>query len=492
MNVSERRIQEQLDLGLHLKDARNLDEILQGKIVDVTITSPPYFDLKDYGYGNQIGYGQTWESYMNDLQGVFRKVYDVTKETGSLWIIIDNFKWKHNGENPEHAIQRENPPFRKGELVPLPFYLTEKLRQVGWILRDIIVWKKDKTLPWSRKGQLRNIFEYILFFTKTDDYKFYVDNVRIPDVAKFKEWWVKFPERYNPRGIVPTDVWSFSIPVQGSWVNGHLRHANPLPYSLVERIILLTTDQGRDVVLDPFSGSGVVLATSEFLKRRAIGFELSIDYVTRYRESVRAEIINEMREEAKKVGSLSAMSQNLDERIRALRLIKYPKTLIATLIKSGKISRSSPINSIFCTGGQLKKNTLTASEERFKILTEEIHLVFDSITETQGFQTIANKTANKAPLSGFGIIPSFFVYTIDQFRISARFPKNRDLYLYSRGLVNYYKEKTTFEEWVTRSRTSNWRNLSRNGIPPILSDIPVRERALRLTRGNATIDDGYS
>ena len=64
-------------------DARNLDEILTDKIVDVTITSPPYFDLKDYGHKNQIGFSQDYGEYLNNLEVVFEKVYNVTKDTGS-------------------------------------------------------------------------------------------------------------------------------------------------------------------------------------------------------------------------------------------------------------------------------------------------------------------------------------------------------------------------------------------------------------------------
>ena len=76
-------------------DARNLDEILTYKIVDVTITSPPYFDLKDYGHKNQIGFSQDYGEYLNNLEAVFEKVYNVTKDTGSPgWLLMYSGKTK--------------------------------------------------------------------------------------------------------------------------------------------------------------------------------------------------------------------------------------------------------------------------------------------------------------------------------------------------------------------------------------------------------------
>ena len=62
-------------------DSRKLDKIVNKKIINVTITSPPYFDLKDYGSKNQIGFGQEYDEYLSYLTCVFKKVYDITKES---------------------------------------------------------------------------------------------------------------------------------------------------------------------------------------------------------------------------------------------------------------------------------------------------------------------------------------------------------------------------------------------------------------------------
>ena len=141
---------------IHKYDARDISKLIDNPIIDVTITSPPYFDMKDYGYTEQIGFGQNYENYLEDLRKVFEGVYACTKNTGSLWVIIDTFR-------------------RAGSVVPLPFDFANKIAPIGWKLQEIIIWGKDKTVPWAHNGQMRNLFEYILVFSKTDNYKFFID-----------------------------------------------------------------------------------------------------------------------------------------------------------------------------------------------------------------------------------------------------------------------------------------------------------------------------
>ncbi len=140
-----------------------LESISQNSEIQTTITSPPYFDMKDYGSENQVGYGQKYEDYLNDLQNIFGQILRITKDDGTLWIVIDTFK-------------------RNNQVVSLPFDLANKLKDIGWFLQDIIIWKKDKTVPWSTNGFMQRKFEYILFFSKNIKYKSNKDKVRIFDV----------------------------------------------------------------------------------------------------------------------------------------------------------------------------------------------------------------------------------------------------------------------------------------------------------------------
>lgn len=132
---------------LHEGDARTVAANLRPGSISVTVTSPPYWNLKDYGVTNQIGWGQSYADYINDLISIFRHIHTATRDYGTLWIVLDTFRVQ-------------------GNVRILPFDLARKLSdEVGWLLQDVVIWDKGKTLPWSRRGQLRNRFEYVLCFS---------------------------------------------------------------------------------------------------------------------------------------------------------------------------------------------------------------------------------------------------------------------------------------------------------------------------------------
>jgi DNA modification methylase len=185
-------------------DTRTLVEGLPNKCIAVTLTSPPYWNLKNYGMPNQIGWDQNYAQYMEDMVSIFKHIFRATRDSGSLWVVIDTFK-------------------DNGSLKLLPYEFADRLQKdIGWFLQDVIIWDKGKTLPWSRTGQLRNQFEYILFFSKSKNFKYEIDRLK---EIELKEWWVKYPERYNPKGKIPSNIWPLPIPVQGSWSSNGLRHA---------------------------------------------------------------------------------------------------------------------------------------------------------------------------------------------------------------------------------------------------------------------------
>ena len=94
-----------------------LETITSNTKVKSTITSPPYFDMKDYGSKNQVGYGQKYDEYLDDLKNIFEQVFKITENDGTLWIIIDTLK-------------------RNNQVAPLPFDLVNKLKEVGWLLQN--------------------------------------------------------------------------------------------------------------------------------------------------------------------------------------------------------------------------------------------------------------------------------------------------------------------------------------------------------------------
>lgn len=299
-----------MDNVIYNIDSRRISEILDEEIkIQTTITSPPYFDMKDYGVEGQVGYGQKYGEYLDDLKSIFEQVYSRTKDDGTLWIIIDTFKRNHS-------------------IVPLPFDLSAKIREVGWLLQDIIIWKKDKTVPWSSNGFTQRKFEYILLFSKTPKFKNNKDHIRVYDTRQLKKWWVKYPERYNPRGKALDEIWEYPIPVQGSWGDKYIRHFCPLPKDMVSNMIQISTDEG-DIVFDPFAGTGTVLSQSAYMDRKYIGFELNPSYIQQFNTYL-LNSYEEGKNEYKKL--FENQDQTVFENnIHNLRALKYGRLLVKKL-----------------------------------------------------------------------------------------------------------------------------------------------------------------
>jgi len=358
---------------IYTEDARTiLDHIPKKEMVTATITSPPYFDMKDYGGEDQIGFGQSYEEYLFDLQTVFQNVFQITKENGTLWIVIDTFK-------------------KEGQVVPLPFDLVSKLLEVGWLLQDIIIWKKDKTVPWSTKGFMQRKFEYILFFSKTTSFKYNKDQVRIYDTSHLKKWWVKYPERYNPRGKALDEVWEYPIPTQGSWGEKYVKHFCPLPTDMVGTMIQLTTDE-KDIVMDPFAGSGSVLAQSAYMNREYLGFEINSEYVQMFK--------NYLAKTLKKGKAKYEMftkdndQDNFENTILNLRSLKYAKVLQKSIEKEG-------IKSEY----YIYVDRIGNSDLKHKII--KVEYVFIGAVSKEDINIILPEYIAKPPLSKFGVEPIF-------------------------------------------------------------------------------------
>ncbi len=358
---------------VHNKDSRLILQTVPSEVkVTTTITSPPYFDMKDYDSDNQIGYGQTYLDYLNDLRLIFESVFKITNEDGTLWIVIDTFK-------------------RNNQVVTLPFDLANKLKEIGWLLQDVIIWKKDKTVPWSTNGFMQRKFEYILFFSKATKYKSNKDKVRVYDTSQLKKWWVKYPERYNPKGKALDEVWEFSIPIQGSWGDEYIRHFCPLPQDMVATMIQISTDEG-DIVLDPFAGSGTVLSQSAYMNRKYIGFELNSEYISMFEKYMQTTY--EKSKHEYDILSKKTDQDNFEKRILDLRSLKYARVLFNNILKKNNQQDFK----IFV-------NPLGVSNLTNKLIKIEYQIIGE-VDESTMFDSI-KQIINIPPLSKFGIEPKF-------------------------------------------------------------------------------------
>lgn len=374
-----------------LQDAKTLSRLVP-EGVDLIVSSPPYFDMKDYGAPGQIGFGQTWEKYLIDMQAVFAECGKVARDTASMWLIVDTLK-------------------RDGLQLLLPFHLVEAARDAGWGLKETIIWKKDRTLPFSTKGEMRNIFEYVLFFTRNDQYKYYPDRVRTYD---FKRWWVRYPERYSISGKAPTDVWEFPIPVQGSWGNQYVRHFCPLPEGLVMRILDLCSDPG-DLVLDPFAGSGAVLAAAYRTDRRFIGLDLNPAFKAMFDDYLPTLEKREENTEAAEIAKTVAST------IRKLRLLKLPSALLKAL------GKGSP-DALAAIDGVAVKALDEPCQKRYALWRAE-YVFYLRSDLGESFVDQVRRLLDKPPLSKYGIEP--------QVRVERRPFDELDAYWYYRWDATY-------------------------------------------------------
>lgn len=426
--------------------------------IDLIVTSPPYWDMKQYGNVEQTGFKQTYDDYLNDIEQTFESLYKLSKDTATLYVNSDTLK-------------------RNGKLVRLPDDIAKRLENVGWIHQDVIIWDKGKTLPWSRKGQMRNTFEYIHMFTKSNNYKYYIERIKTVDL---KEWWVKYPERYSPEGKVPDNIWEYIIPTQGSWGSkkdfgeNEFKHACPFPPEMMARIIKLSSDEG-DVVFDPYAGTGVLLATAQNLNRRYLGLDTNSDYKKIFEYVTKPLIEEKIVDINNYYTHQETLKTLLNEAVYKLRILKYPQSLIKKFIKTlnkteEKEEEKLPFISIFAIEEEFSKDKLETNKigksSYFFVVNEE----FNNINESS---LMLNNFVKNAPFSKYGLITEIHFIKIEDVSNLLELQEN-DLHLYSNGVVHSsYKKVSPKEILYLIKNEKEYKSNSYKGIPPIFSNIEI-------------------
>ena len=129
--------------------------------IDMCITSPPYWGLRDYGEERQIGIEENFNLYLDKLIEIFDEVKRVLKPKGSCWVNMGDVYSPHNSTGVV-----------KGSLLGLPERFKIKMIDKGWLCRNEIIWHKPNAMPSSAKTRFNNDYEKLFFFTKTDNYFF--------------------------------------------------------------------------------------------------------------------------------------------------------------------------------------------------------------------------------------------------------------------------------------------------------------------------------
>ena len=261
-------------------DALQVLQNAPDEIVDCTVTSPPYFQQRDYGSAEQVGNESTVEEYVERLQKIVAEVFRVTKSTGSLWIVLGD-------------------KYRDGELLGVPWMVAFALKEVGWKLRSDIIWQKPNAMPSSAKTRPTVDHEYVFFFTKSAKYYYDVDAIREPHVTFSEQSRMKggrnhfgkrgstpeagknggnvnlhdarWDQAFHPKGRNKRTVWS--IPLS----KFREAHFAVFPEKLVETCVLAGSPPDG-LVLDPFSGSGTTSLVARRLQRHFVGIDCSHEY----------------------------------------------------------------------------------------------------------------------------------------------------------------------------------------------------------------------
>lgn len=284
---------------IHIGDSRDILKSLEPESVDCIVTSPPYYQMRDYGHENQIGAENSWQEYLSALVEVFSLAKDILKEDGTMWINLgDKYSGSHNGMgsiDKKRLLaedQRLNTHWKSCEipernLMGLPWRLAFALQEMGWILRQDIIWHKPNAIPagGSAPNKCTPAHEYIFLFTKKPTgYYFSTESIKeratgngegsIFGGKKYDENTSRKFES-NPYHVTgyrcKRDVWS--ICTQG--YSG--AHFATFPEEIPKTCILAGCPEGG-TVLDPFCGSGTTGKVAYDLGREFIGIELNPDY----------------------------------------------------------------------------------------------------------------------------------------------------------------------------------------------------------------------
>lgn len=259
----------QAELVLFEGDVSDFLATIPDKTVRLIVTSPPYNLGKEYEDRVSI------ERYLRGQAQVIAELHRVLTEDGSICWQVGNF-------------------VDEGEVFPLDILYYPIFKSLGLALRNRIIWHFGHGLHTSKRFSGR--YETILWFTKSDQYVFNLDPVRVPAKYPGKRHY-KGPNKGkpsgNPKGKNPSDVWEvlledweecfWEIPNVKSNHPEKTIHPCQFPVELVERCVLALTNEG-DWVLDPYAGVGSALIAAVKNNRRAMGSEKEPQYIQIARE----------------------------------------------------------------------------------------------------------------------------------------------------------------------------------------------------------------
>jgi len=309
-------------LNVIVGDCRTSLRDLPDESIQCCITSPPYWGLRDYGHGEQIGQEETPAEFVSAMVEVFREVRRVLKSDGTCWLNLGDTYSAHPGQrkttdkvgekqrsnagSPGSA-SRDVEGLAAKNLIGIPWRTALSLQSDGWYLRQDIIWAKPNPMPESVTDRCTKSHEYLFLLTKSDRYYYDHEAIKEPancgwndsefQTGKTGDHQLGRAQKVRPsakkgsfngktesmagtgqnafRAVTDTrnkrSVWTIpTAPYAGA-------HFATFPPALVTPCILAGTKPG-DTVLDPFGGSGTTGAVALMLGRKAVLCELNPEY----------------------------------------------------------------------------------------------------------------------------------------------------------------------------------------------------------------------
>jgi len=239
-------------------DSRQMKEV-KNEEIDLIVTSPPYWHIKDYGIPGQIGYGQTLHEYLKDLYYVWKECYRVLRKGGRFCLNV--------GDQFARSII-----YGRYKVIPIHAEFIAQCEQIGFDFMGSIIWQKKTTMnttggatvmgsfPYPPNGIVEIDYEFIHIFKKPGKGKRVSKEIKEASKLTKEEWKEYF-----------SGHWHFGGAKQ-------IGHEAMFPDELPRRLIKMFTFIG-DTVLDPFLGSGTTVKVALELQRNAIGYEINKDFL---------------------------------------------------------------------------------------------------------------------------------------------------------------------------------------------------------------------
>lgn len=240
-------------------DSRQMN-LIPDNSINLVITSPPYWQLKDYGTENQIGYHEDYETYVNNLNLVWKECYRVLDNGCRLCINI--------GDQFARAVY-----YGRYKVIPIRTEIIKFCESIGFDYMGAIIWQKQTTtnttggaslmgsFPTPRNGILSIDYEFILIFKKLGTSKIKISKeIKEQSRLTLEEWKEYFSGHWNFGGVRQD------------------RHVAMFPEELPKRLIKMFAFKG-ETILDPFLGSGTTSLAAKNLERNSIGYEINSEFI---------------------------------------------------------------------------------------------------------------------------------------------------------------------------------------------------------------------